>query len=309
MPITFIDRRSALVAPRGITISGGTVYKDGAVVSKKASSPTSENIEGAKDFLISIGKPGAYSANDNDYQKQIGVYKDYHILIKHSPFTVFPKIKEPVRQTWKDENGDDVWLPQVVTNERYKKQLIPIQEVSFNSTTDKFTIKGNVAKQDLNVLGVIMNGSFVYVYDDENDIDLQVSFSYDSITDTTTVSYVHPASMIALVGTPFCNLWKTRTTQVPIDLHDAFDFEPTFVYFRKNPSNENEAKNNITSFVNAIKGRWLRIFDEYTGIGYDGVYLDSTDQDPKFKKRSYDHVEFSLHFRINGTLTTVPFKN
>lgn len=294
MPITFIDKRSAQVAPRGITISGGTVYKDGAVVSKKASSPTSENIEGAKDFLISIGKPGAYSANDNDYQKQIGVYKDYHILIKHSPFTVFPKIKEPVRQTWKDENGDDVWLPKARQNVEVEKTVPTDNIVSYIGHT--ITIGGMKLTKE----------SLVSIAIGETLINLNnVTVEYSVLSGITQITFTgpEPAGAISIIYK------STTTTDVPLDLHDAFDFEPTFVYFRKSPSNENEAKNNITNFVNAIKGRWLRIFDEYTGIGYDGVYLDSTDQDPKFKKRSYDHVEFSLHFRINGTLTTVPFKN
>lgn len=294
MPITFIDRRSAQVAPRGITISGGTVYKDGAVVSKKASSPTSENIEGAKDFLISIGKPGAYSANDNDYQKQIGVYKDYHILIKHSPFTVFPKIKEPVRQTWKDENGDDVWLPKATQNVEVEKTVPTDNIVSYIGHT--ITIGGMKLTKE-SIVSIAIGETFINLNN--------VTVEYSVLSGITQITFTgpEPAGAIRII-------YKSiTTTDVPLDLHDAFDFEPTFVYFRKNPSNENEAKNNITNFVNAIKGRWLRIFDEYTGIGYDGVYLDSTDQDPKFKKRSYDHVEFTLHFRINGTLTTVPFKN
>lgn len=307
MPITFIDKRRAQVASTGITITGGAVYDNGALVSKVASSPTSENIEGAKDFLISIGKPGAYSANDNDYQKQIGVYKDYHILIKHSPFTVFPKIKEPVRQTWKDENGDDVWLPIATRVVSDTVKEVPSGDIDKDTTNKVITVSGlKLKKSDLEEICVIdrhgIKVSVVYNKNVGTDNISEISYTENG---DTVIKY----SNILLSGSLHVTYHEVLTEIVPLDLHDAFDFEPTFVYFRKSPSNENEAKNNIASFVNAIKGRWLRIFDEYTGIGYDGVYLDSTDQDPKFKKRNYDHVEFSLHFRINGTLTTVPFKN
>lgn len=314
MPITYIDKKKRddkqleeLInesrTDEKIIITSDAVINAGVLENTHKNLPTDENIEDYKDFLISIGKPGAYSAKDEDYQKAIGVYKTYHILIKHTPYNIFPKIKEPVTQTWKDENGDDVWLPRTTQNVEVKTNID--RNLLVNDTTnERIIIDGyNLTKDMLyNVRIVDTDGTVVTLLDKESGADDIHAVSY--INHQTIINY----GTTPIPGTPYVTYTKIKTEYVPLDLHEAFDFEISFVYYRKNPSDFGEMTKVITDFINAIKGRWLRIYDEYTGIGYDGVYLDSTDSDPRFKKRSYDLAEFSLTFRVNGTLTTVPFK-
>lgn len=165
-----------------------------------------------KDFWIAVGQPGAYS-NSMVYTDVFGVFERFKIRIKHSPYSMLSANKNVVVQSWKDEIGDDVWLPQVQ--------------------------------------GI------------------------------------------------------TPGTYSPAITQDAVEFSPTFVYFA---NNENESVNDyIRDFINTINGRWLKIWDEYTQIGYVGVYLLDVEDDPRFKRRNYDHVEFTLKFKINGPGINTPF--
>lgn len=166
-----------------------------------------------KDFYIAVGEPGAYSKS-MQYNQTIALNRDFNIKIKHAPFSLMSKIKNVVVQSWKDEDGDDVFLPR--------------------------------------------------------------------IKDTAT------------------GLYKPAIT------HEAVDYNATFVLYEPN-YNTAIANQQIRNFIQAIEGRWLKIWDEYTQIGYDGVYLLDVDDDPAFRRREHDSVIFELNFKINGVALDAPF--
>lgn len=164
-----------------------------------------------KDFWISVGPPGAYSKDRSKYKEPFGLNDRFKIKIKHAPYSVMPKIKNVVVQSWKDEDGDDVWLPR--------------------------------------------------------------------ITDSA-------------IGT-----YKPAVT------HEAVEYNAKFVIYEP----ADTANQYIRNLLNEIEGRWLIIWDHYSNIGFEGAYLLDVDDDPKFKRRNYDHVEFTLKFKINGTNVDDPF--
>ena len=180
-----------------------------------------------KDFYIAIGQPGAYSKS-MDYTtideetgevvpNVIALWNDFGIRIKHAPYSPMAKIKNVVIQSWKDEDGDDVWLPR------------KIEEIS----------GGEVA-------------------------------------------------------------YKPSIT------HEAVEYTAKFVIFGDKETMD--SNNKIRLLIDRIQGRWLKIWDKYTGMGFEGVYLLDVDDDPKFKRRNYDYIEFELKFRINGPSLDEPFE-
>lgn len=60
-------------------------------------------------LLIKVGKSGAYSKT-MEYEDPFDTKESYGLWVKHTPFTVMPKTKVLISQTWNDENGDDVFL-------------------------------------------------------------------------------------------------------------------------------------------------------------------------------------------------------
>lgn len=60
-------------------------------------------------LLIKVGKTGAYST-DMEYEEPFDTKEVYDLWIKHAPFTILPKTKSLISQSWKDEDGDDVFL-------------------------------------------------------------------------------------------------------------------------------------------------------------------------------------------------------
>lgn len=96
----------------------------------------------------------------------------------------------------------------------------------------------------------------------------------------------------------------------PAIVHDAVDYSVTFVFHHSNKvggvSMDDYANQQITRLVSAIEGRWLKIYDAYTGIGFDGVYLQDVDDDPRFIRRSHDTVIFELKFKVNGRPLDAP---
>lgn len=169
-----------------------------------------------KDFYIAVGQPGAYSKSMEYDPDIIALNRDYGIKIQHAPFSLMPKIKNVVVQTWKDEDGDDVFLPRV---------------------------QGDTP------------------------------------------------------GT-----WKPAIT------HEAVDYKPIFVLHEKN--NDIAIANiRLREFIRRIEGRWLKVWDEYTQIGYEGVYLYDVDDDPDFKRREHDTVVFELFFKVNGAAIDAPFED
>lgn len=60
-------------------------------------------------LMIKVGKTGAYSKN-MEYEDSFCTKESYKLWVKHAPFTILPKTKGLISQTWKDEDGDDVFL-------------------------------------------------------------------------------------------------------------------------------------------------------------------------------------------------------
>jgi hypothetical protein len=192
-------------------LDGGVGYAAYDTVTTKAQ-PTDILSNEFKDFWIAVGQPGAYSKN-MEYTEVFGMNARFGIKIKHAPYSPMAKIKNVVTQSWKDENGDDVWLPRAI---------------------DK-------------------DGNYI-----------------------------------------------------PAVTHESVDYNPVFVIFGdKEIVNSNSA---IRDMLQLIEGRWLKIWDEYTQMGFEGVYLTDVDDDPKFKRRNYDYVQFTLKFKINGTNIDAPFE-
>lgn len=62
-----------------------------------------------KPFLIQKLKEGSPVRNS----------KEWGIWIKSFPFKIYPKMKEPAKKSWKDENGDDEFVPDTPVFEAY----------------------------------------------------------------------------------------------------------------------------------------------------------------------------------------------
>lgn len=60
-------------------------------------------------LLIKVGKSGAYSKT-MEYEDPFDTKESYGLWVKHTLFTVMPKTKVLISQTWNDEDGDDVFL-------------------------------------------------------------------------------------------------------------------------------------------------------------------------------------------------------
>lgn len=199
--VTLLDGASTYTKTLSVTTKSGYRSGSGTVKANRF-----------KDFWIAVGEPGAYSES-MEYNEVFGMHERFGIKIKHAPFSAMPKIKNVVVQSWKDENGDDVWLPR-------------------------------------------KTGSEPGVY-------------------------------------------------IPAITHEAVDYNPTFVIY--GDANVVDVNIALRELLDTIRGRWLKIWDEYTRLGYEGVYLLDCDDDPKFKRRGFDYVEFELKFRVNGMNIDAPF--
>ena len=163
-----------------------------------------------KPFLIAVGDSGCFSEN-MAYQMPFDTLAAYGLFIKHSPYKVFPQIKNIVTQDWPDENGEDVWLPRT---------------------------------------GIV---------------------------------------------------------------NKAYDYDAEFIYY----ADDGMATENIRKFCDMIKGKWLQIYDTYTGMGRRAVYVTEFDADPPFKRRKIqlteangqpairDYVYFNVKFRVNDPSTNI----
>lgn len=65
---------------------------------------------------------GAWSQNLT-YNRAFDTKRDFGLYIKHSPFSIMPKPKNIITQTWKDEDGDDVFIPDQIFHEAYEMEL------------------------------------------------------------------------------------------------------------------------------------------------------------------------------------------
>ena len=101
--------------------------------------------------------------------------------------------------------------------------------------------------------------------------------------------------------------WIPMTASgAPAITHEALEYKPKFVIWGNAEAiNSNQM---IRQMLEAIEGRWLKIWDEYSQMGFDGVYLTSIGDDLRFKRRNYDFVEFELTFKVNGTNLEAPFE-
>ena len=78
--------------------------------------------------------------------------------------------------------------------------------------------------------------------------------------------------------------------------HSAYDFICSFVY----DENDNLANENISAFIERIKGKWLKVYDSYTNTCRKGVYMVSADPPESFKRRgTRDLVIFKVKFKCN----------
>lgn len=149
-------------------------------------------------LLISVGKDGCYSSSMT-YDRPFDTLLKYNLYIKHVPFTVMSKVKNIITQTWKDEDGDDVFIPENI-------------------------------------------------------------------------------------------------------VHEAYDLELEFVYW--DPTDSANAM--IRQFIDEIKGKWLKVYDSYTKMGRQGVYVISADDDPRFLRREgRDCLVFNVKFRVNDPNTNI----
>lgn len=60
-------------------------------------------------LYIKVGKAGAYSKT-MEYEDPFDTKDSFGLWVKHAPFTILPRTKGLISQTWKDEDGDDVFL-------------------------------------------------------------------------------------------------------------------------------------------------------------------------------------------------------
>lgn len=124
-----------------------------------------------------------------------------------------------------------------------------------------------------------------------------------------------PYSIMKKIKSPIVQSWPDEEGDdvflpvgadgAPATVHDSTSYKVTFVYHKS--SQEENINDTIDTFINLIRGRWLRIYDWYTQIGYDGVYLNETDDDPQFRRRDMETCIFELEFKINGKRTSEPF--
>lgn len=149
-------------------------------------------------LLISVSKTGGAFSENLEYEAPFDTHAKYGLWIKHSPFTIRPKAKNIISQKWKDEDGDDVFLPNQV-------------------------------------------------------------------------------------------------------FHESYTLELEFIYLR----NDTAANDNIRAFIEEIEGKWLKIYDVYTKIGRQAIYFTECDEDPTFKRRNSDYLNFKMKFKVNDPDTNI----
>lgn len=77
----------------------------------------------------------------NLYIRKEGVVKniknDFGIYHKSVPFHLFPKVKEPFKNSWHDEDGDEEYLPEQPFYESYEMKLDFVYEGTLNSANSR----------------------------------------------------------------------------------------------------------------------------------------------------------------------------
>ncbi|MCM1443675.1 MAG: hypothetical protein NC038_04050 [Paludibacter sp.] len=151
-----------------------------------------------KPLLISVSRTSGVFSPDLEYNSPFDTKERFGLWIKHNPFSLRPKPKNIISQTWQDEEGDDVYIP----NKIY---------------------------------------------------------------------------------------------------HEPYEVELEFIYY----SEDDMANVNIIAFLKELEGRWLKIYDSYTGIGRQGVYMIECTEEPSFRRRENDYVSFSVKFKVNDPDTDI----
>ena len=74
--------------------------------------------EAYKPLYIKIGQSGAYSESIQ-YDRTIDTKDEFGLYVKSVPFIIQPQVKNIITQEWKDEDGEDTYIPSVVTHKAY----------------------------------------------------------------------------------------------------------------------------------------------------------------------------------------------
>lgn len=85
---------------------------------------------------IKVGQSGAYSKSMT-YDEPFCTKDEYALVIKHVPFTIRPAAKIPVKQTWKDQDGEDVYLAPDTKYEAYDWECTFVYLSSYSSVEGK----------------------------------------------------------------------------------------------------------------------------------------------------------------------------
>lgn len=153
-------------------------------------------------LLIQTSKTAGAFSDDLEYNQAFDTLAKFGLYIKHSPFTLRPKPKNIISQTWRDVDGDDEYIPSVITHEPYEMEL-----------------------------------EFIY-------------YRFDGMADV-----------------------------------------------------------NIRHFVSLIEGKWLRMYETYTGMGRQAIRLIECDDNPTFKRRGlHDYAQFKMIFKVNDPDTDIKLK-
>lgn len=150
-------------------------------------------------LLISVSnESGAWSPNLT-YSEPFDTLERFGLYIMSYPFSICQEPQNIISQTWKDQNGDDVFIPNVVT-------------------------------------------------------------------------------------------------------HKSDEIDVMFLYYHM----DNMANVQINEFVKTIKGKWLKMYETYTGIGRQGVYFVGCQKAEKFIRRGErDTVIMKFKFKVNDPDTNI----
>lgn len=65
--------------------------------------------------------------------------REWGIWIQHFPFKIYPKMKEPAKKSWKDENGDDEHIPDIPVFEAYTADVEFVFIGEYESANNQIT--------------------------------------------------------------------------------------------------------------------------------------------------------------------------
>lgn len=93
--------------------------------------------------------------------------------------------------------------------------------------------------------------------------------------------------------------WKDQDgddTYIPSTItHESQEIEYTLVYLR----NDGLLNTKINSFITAVEGRWLKIYDSYTQQGFKAAYLTEFG-DIEFRRRgTNEYATIKVKFKVN----------